>query len=163
METTLVAGVYQRAVAGGIKVFGSFVASKISILLVQKLKNKGSDNQWETCILVWSITSCRWSAADWWSAIEIQQSDVAGLFGWSRRRTWRRRAATISQRQEPGATGAELCVLEIEAIRASWAARKRIERICAFWGSWRPGDRGDQGMRAAITWGEAAPRSGRPG
>ncbi|XP_047052712.1 uncharacterized protein LOC124658422 isoform X3 [Lolium rigidum] len=76
METTLVAGVYQRAVAGGIKVFGSFVASKISILLVQKLKNKGSDNQWETCILVWSITSCRWSAADWWSAIEIQQRVV---------------------------------------------------------------------------------------
>nr|XP_051214600.1 uncharacterized protein LOC127332359 isoform X2 [Lolium perenne] len=26
-----------------------------------------------TCILVWSITSCRWSVADWWSAIEIQQ------------------------------------------------------------------------------------------
>jgi hypothetical protein len=78
-------------------------------------------------------------------------SDVAGLFGRSRRRTWRRRAATISQRQEPGATGAELCVLEIEAIRASWAARKRIEKQL----SGAPGQRGRGSSGSA--------RSGDPG
>jgi hypothetical protein len=48
------------------------------------------------------------------------------------------------------------------APRCSWAARKRIERSCACWRSWRLGIEGTKGLRVATTWGggEAAPRCG---
>lgn len=52
------------------------------------------------------------------------------------------------------------------APRCSWAARKRIKRSCACWGSWRLGIEGTKGLRAATTLGggEVAPWCGsRPG
>lgn len=68
-----------------------------------------------TCILVWSITSCRWIAADWWSAIEIQQRVV-----WPESETDMAEASS-NNLSAAGAwsnwSGA--VVLEIEAILAS--------------------------------------------
>ncbi|XP_051214601.1 uncharacterized protein [Lolium perenne] len=93
---------------------------------------------------------------------EASSNNLSAAGAWS---NWSG-AMHAGDRGDPGVLGSEEEDREA-APRCSWAARKRIELSCTFWGSWRPGDQGDQGMRASITWGEAAPRSGgqeeRPG
>jgi hypothetical protein len=72
-------------------------------------------------------------------------------------------AVRAGDRGDPGVLGSEEEDREA-APRCSWAAWKRIERSCACWGSWRPRDRGDQGIKGtkgSRAWGgEATPRFG---
>jgi hypothetical protein len=66
-------------------------------------------------------------------------------------------AVRAGDRGDPGVLGSEEEDREA-APRCSWAAWKRIERSCACWGSWRPRDQEDQGIKGLG--GEATPRFG---